>query len=173
MTKLLPNRISEVMTEAQQKQFIDGITMAINALPKKTIIAQDEFSKIPKKAELRIKEANLRIKVVRKFPKFLPSVLTMQDVENDNTLHGQIDTLYDDYLQPFIDHADFILGLSGGEEMNAYSRFAENMKKAKDDSDEDAIAAFNEWDAIDKQLGLGSYKKQPTQSADKKTKDKP
>ena len=146
--------------------------MAYNALPKKNFMDKEEWDKIPKKAEFRIKEANLRLKVVRKFPKFLPSVLTLQDVENDNTLHGQVDKLYDEDLQPLIDLADFVLGLSGGEELNAYGRFGENVRKAKDDGDEDAIEAYNEWDAIDKQLGLGSYKKAPSDSASKTPTDK-
>jgi hypothetical protein len=173
MAKLLPNRISEIMSEAQIKQFQDGITMAFSALPKKPVLDKEDFNKIPKKAEFRIKEANLRIKVVRKYPKFLPTVLTIQDVENDNTLHGQLDKLYDDSLQPLVDLADFVLGLSGGEELNAYSRYADNMRKAKEDGDENAIEAFNEWDAIDKQLGLGSYKKSASDSTAKTPTDKP
>ncbi len=173
MAKLLPNRISEIMSEAQIKQYEAGIQMAKDALPKRPIMAKEDFDKIPKKAENRIKEANLRIKVVRKYPKFIPSVLTMQDVENDNTLHDQVNTLYDDSLQSLVDETDFILGLSGGEEMNAYSRYGENMRKAKDDGDEIAVAAFNEWDAIDKQLGIGSYKKSASDNAPKTPPDTP
>jgi hypothetical protein len=172
MAKLLPNRISETMTDAQIQQFKAGIKMAFDALPKKPVLSKDDFDKIPKKAELRIKEANLRIKVVRKFPKFLPSVLTVQDVDNDNTLHAQVNTLYDDALQPLVDLADFILGLSGGEEMNAYSRYGDTMRKAKDDGDDDAIEAFNAWDAIDKEMGIGSYKKSPADTLKTPTEKK-
>ena len=161
MAKLLPNRISEQMTEAQIAQFKQGIDMARTALPKKPIVSKDEFDKIPKKAEFRIKEANLRIKVVRKYPKFIPAALTLQDIENDNTLHDQVNTLYDETLQPFIDDVEFILGLSGGEELNAYSRYIDNVKKAKDDGDKEAIAPFDELDAIDKQLSIGAYKSAP------------
>jgi hypothetical protein len=64
-----------------------------------------------------------------------------------------------------VDLADLVLGLAGGEEMNAYSRFAENIRKAKQDGDENAILACDEWDAIDKQLGQGSYKKAPDPNA--------
>lgn len=173
MAKLLPNRISEIMSEVQIKQFQDGVLLAFNALPKKPVMSKEDFDKIPKKAIFRIREANLRIKIVRKYPKFLPSVLTIQDIENDNTLHGQLDKLYDDNLQPLVDLADFVLGLSGGEEMNAYSRFSENIKKAKDEGDSDAIEAFNEWDAIDKELGLGVYKKSPSDSTTKTPTDTP
>lgn len=159
MAKLLPNRISETMTDAQIKQFKDGIKMAYDALPKKPVMSKDEFDKIPKKAEVRIKEANLKIKVVRKYGKFLPTVLPIDEVEKDSILHAQIDKLYDDDLQPLVDLADFILGLSGGEEINAYSRFTENVRSAAKDSDPDAIEALNELDAIDKELSIGAYKK--------------
>ena len=133
--------------------------MAFDALPKKPAMSKDEFDKIPKKAENRSKEASLKIKVARKYPKFLPSVLSIQEVEKDNTLHTQVNTLYDDHLQPLVDLADFVLGLSGGEEMNAYSRFTDNVRSAAKDGDEDAIEALNELDAIDKQLNLGAYRK--------------
>ncbi len=169
MAKLLPNRISEIMTDAQLAQFKAGIKMALDALPKKPVIPKDEFDKIPKKAEMRIKEAALKIKVVRKFPKFIPSAISLQDIENDNILHGQLDTLYDDDLQPLVDLADLLLGLSGGEEMNAYSRYIENVRKAKDDGDIDAVDAFNDLEAIDKQLSIGAYKKQPEPKAAAKT----
>ena len=167
MAKLLPNRISETMTDAQIKQFQDGIKMAFDALPKKPSMSKEEFDKIPKKAAGRIKEANLRIKVVRKYTKFLPTILPLEEVEKDNTLHGQVDKLYDDHLQPLVELADFVLGLSGGEEMNAYSRYADNVKAAAKDGDPDAIEALNELEAIDKQLGIGSYKKFASDNATK------
>ena len=170
MSKLLPNRISEQMTDAQLKQFRDGIEMAFAAIPKRPIMSKEEFDKIPKKAEFRIKEANLRIKVVRKYPKYLPAALTLQDVENDNILHEQVNKLYNETLQPFIDEVSFILGLSGGEELNAYSRYTDNAKKAKDDGDLAAIAPLDELDAIDKQLGIGAYKNAPLTSEEKALK---
>lgn len=73
-------------------------------------------------------------------------------------MHGQLNTLFKNDLQPLVDNVLFILGLSGGEELNAYGRYIENAKKAKDDNDIEAIAPLNELDAIDKQLGLGSYR---------------
>jgi hypothetical protein len=167
MAKLLPNRISETMSDAQLKQFREGIRLAAEALPKKPVMSKEDFDKIPKKAESRSKEANLRIKVVRKFPKFLPPTLSVQDVDNDNVLHEQISALRTDVLMPLMEVADFMLGLSGGEELNAYSRFADNMRKAKDEGDPEAIEAFNDWDAVDRQLNIGSYKKAP---ADPNTK---
>jgi hypothetical protein len=170
MSKLLPNRISEQMTDAQLKQFRDGIEMAFAAIPKRPIMSKEEFDKIPKKAEFRIKEANLRIKVVRKYPKYLPAALTLQDVENDNALHGQVNKLSTETLQPFVDAVAFILGLSGGEELNAYNRYTDNVKKAKDDGDQEAIAPFDELDAVDKQLGLGAYKNAPLSPEEKALK---
>lgn len=167
MAKLLPNRISETMTEAQIKQFQDGIKMAFDALPKKPVLSKDEFDKIPKKGEMRVKEANLKIKVVRKYAKFLPSVLSVEEVEKDNTLHRQVDELYDNHLQPLVELADFVLGLSGGEEINAYSRFTDNVRSAAKDGDTNAIEALNELEAIDKQLGIGFFKKTPVDPAAK------
>lgn len=158
MAKLLPNRISETLSDAQIKQFKAGIEMALNALPKKPVVSKDEFDKIPKKGDLRIKEADLKIKVVQKYPKFLPTALTVQDIQNDNVLHGQLNALFKNDLQTLVDDVLFILGLSGGEELNAYGRYTENVKKAKDDNDVEAIAPLDELDAIDKQLGLGSYR---------------
>lgn len=173
MAKLLPNRISETMSAAQIKQFEDGIKMAFDALPKKPAMSKEEFGKIPKKAENRTKEANLKIKVVRKYPKFLPTVLSLEEVEKDNTLHGQVNTLYDDHLQPLVDLADFVLGLSGGEEMNAYSRFFDNVRQGVKDGDLDAVEALNELEAIDKLLGIGSFKKAPADSSSKIPPDTP
>ncbi len=163
MAKLLPNRISETMSDAQLKQFREGIRLAAEALPKKPVMSKEDFDKIPKKAENRSKEANLRIKIVRKYPRFLPAVLTIQDVENDNALYEQLRKLRDDALVPLMEVADFMLGLSGGEELNAYGRFADNMRKAKDQGDPEAIEAFNDWDAVDRQLNIGSYKKAPAE----------
>ena len=159
MAKLLPNRISETMTDVQVKQFEDGVKMALAALPKKPQMAKEEFDKIPKKGENRTKEANLKIKVMRRYAKYLPTVLPFEEVEKDNILHGQVNTLYDDHLQPLIDLTDFILGLSGGEELNASARFTENIKSAIKDGDLDATEAMNELEAIDKQLSIGAYKK--------------
>lgn len=150
MAKLLPNRISEVMTEAQQTQFIAGIKMALEALPKKPILPQDDYDKIPKKGDAREKEANQLVKIVVKYPKFLPSTLTVTDVLSDNTLYDQLNTLVDDHLQALVDVVDFLMGLSGGEEMNAYSRFIENVKAGVNDGNEEAIAAWNEISAIDR-----------------------
>ena len=164
MAKLLPNRISEVMTDAQLKQFIAGIKMAFDAMPKKPPMPKEEFDKIPKKGEYRTKESNLKIKVVRRYTKFLPAVLSFEEMEKDNILHGQVNTLYDEHLQPLLDLADFILGLSGGEELNAFTRFLENVKAGIKDGDLDAVEASNELDAIDKQLIIGAYKKKTTET---------
>ncbi len=167
MAKLLPNRLSETMSLDQQKQFREALKTAIKTLPERPVLSKEEFDKIPKKGEVRIKEAELRIKVVRKFPKFLPAALNVQEVENDNLLFDQLNQLYTDELMPLVEAVQLLLGLSGGEEMNAYSRFYDNVKKAKDDGDKEGILAFDELDTIDKQLGIGSYRKSP---ADKKPK---
>ena len=148
MAKLLPNRIDETLTDEQIKQFTAGIQMAIAALPKKRQISSDDYDKIPKKADARIKEADELIKVVRKFSKFLPGVLTAQNVENDNTLYDQLYTLRKNELSVLVALVDQLIGLSGGEEMNAYGRFIENVKIGVNDGDPDAIEAQNELDAI-------------------------
>ena len=159
MAKLLPNRISETMNEVQHKQFMDGIKMAFDALPKKPVMSKEEYDKIPKKGTAREKEADLKIKVVRRYPQFLPTLLPLIEVEKDNTLYDQINELYDNHLQPLVDLSDFLLGVSGGEEMNAYSRFADIVRSAAKDSDPAAIEALNELEAIDKQLTPSSPKK--------------
>ena len=161
MSKLLPNRISEVLSEAQIKQFTDGIEMAKSALPKKIPLSNEEYDKIPKKGTAREKEADAMIKIVRKFPKFLPSVLSVEDVEKDNKLYDQVNALYDDHLQPLIDLADFIMGLSGGEEMNAYSRYLENVRAAAHDGDLEGIEALNELEGVERNRGGNSSKKTP------------
>ena len=53
MAKLLPNRISETMNEVQIKQFMDGIKMAFDALPKKPVMSKEEYDKISKKGTAR------------------------------------------------------------------------------------------------------------------------
>ena len=159
MARLLPNRISEVMTEAQQKQFIAGIKMALEALPKKPILPQDDYDKIPKKGDAREKEADQLVKIVVKYPKFLPNTLSVNDVLNDNTLYDQLNTLMDDHIKALVDVVDFLMGLSGGEELNAYSRFIENVKAGVNDGDEEAVAALNEISAIDRNSGGGPNKK--------------
>ena len=164
MAKLLPNRISEVMSEAQIKQFIEGIKTAKAALPKKIPLSNEEYDKIPKKGTAREKEADAMIKIVRAFPKFLPSVLSIEDVEKDNMLYDQVNALYDDHLQPLVDLADFIMGLSGGEEMNAYGRYIDNVRSAAKDGDLEAIEAANHLNDIER-LRNNSQPKKPTTDA--------
>jgi hypothetical protein len=139
MAKLLANRLSETMTAAQTTQFLKGIQMAMDALPKKPIISNDEFSKIPKKGEARRKEANLMLHIIRRFPQFLPLALTLKEVENDNALYEQLRELSLVQVRKLVDLIEFLLGLAGGEEMNAYSRYVENVRSAAQEGNLDAV----------------------------------
>jgi hypothetical protein len=143
MVKLLANRISEAMTEAQKTQFLQGIQMAMDALPKKPILSNDEFSRIPKKGEARRKEANLMLHIIRRFPQFLPSALNLQDVEKDNELYEQLRELSLVQVRKLVDLIEFLQGLAGGEEMNAYSRYVDNVRSAAQEGNLDAIEAWN------------------------------
>lgn len=159
MAKLLPNRISEVMTEAQIQQFIAGVKMALEALPKKPVLSSEEFARLPKKGEAREKEAAQMIRIVRRFPKFLPSSLPLLEVEKDSTLYEQLNTLDDEHLSQLVELMAFLMGLSGAEEMNVYLRFEENVKVAANDGDPDAIEALNMINAVDRNRGGGTNNK--------------
>jgi hypothetical protein len=153
MIKLLPNRISEVMSDAQLAEFERGIRIALNALPKKPVISNEDYAKIPKKGKIRAKEADLLIRVVRKYPKFLPPSLKVADVEKDNQLSNQLLELKSQSLQELLDSMDFLGGVSGGEELNAYSRFTINVRTAAQDGDSEAIQALNEIQNVERSIG--------------------
>lgn len=160
MAKLLPNRLSETLTDKQIEQFRTAIQTAIEALPKKPVISNDDFAKIPKKGETRVKEADQMIRVVRNYPQFLPVTLNLEEVEKDNTLYDQIRDLKLSYLKVLEEHIDVLLGISGGEEMNAYGRFTENVKTGAKDNNAAAISALNEIDKVEKpRLGKPTAKK--------------
>jgi uncharacterized protein YcbK (DUF882 family) len=162
MAKLLVNRLSETMTAAQTTQFFKGIQMAMDALPKKPILSNDEFSKIPKKGEARRKEANLMLHIIRRFPQFLPSALTVKDVENDNALYEQLRELSTFQVRKLVELIEVLSGLAGGEEMNAYSRYIENVRSAAKDGNPDAIEALNLIEDVERNKGGGNNRKKPT-----------
>jgi hypothetical protein len=165
MAQLLPNRLSEVMSDAQITQFHKGIQMALDALPKKPILSNDDYAKIPKKGKTRAKEADLLIRVVRKYQRFLPATLKMEEVEKDNRLYGQLSELSNHTVQDLFDHLEFLMGLSGGEELNAYSRFISNVRTAAQEADSEAIAALNEIEQIERLTGGGDPRKKATTKA--------
>jgi hypothetical protein len=161
MAKLLANRLSETMTAAQIAQFQRGIQMAMDALPKKPVISNEEYAKIPKKGDARRKWADQMLELVRQFPKYLPTALQCSDVEKDNILNGQIHSLNQLHLRKVVDLVEILEGLSGGEELNAYSRFIENVRTAAKDGQPDAIEAQNQLDDIE-HTKTGPAKKKST-----------
>lgn len=159
MADLLANRINETMSDAQITQAQTGISAIVAALPVKPIMPDDEYNRIAKKAEIREKEADQMLPIVLKYPKFAPSTLTVEAPQKDNTLYNQLKAFKRDYLTPLVNLVDFLMGISGGEEINFYSRFTENVKIGVKDKDPDAIAAQNEIDAIERHKGGGSAAK--------------
>jgi hypothetical protein len=143
MAKLIANLINETMTAAQIAQFQTGIQMAVNALPKRPIISNEIYDKIPKKGETRRKWAEQLLQIARLFPDFLPTTLKIEDVERDNILNGQLNQLHQFHLRQLVELLEFLLGLSGGEELNALSRFIENARTAANDGQPNGIAALN------------------------------
>jgi hypothetical protein len=165
MIKLLPNRLSEVMSDAQLADFERGIKIALDALPKKPVLSNEDYAKIPKKGKIRAKEADLLIRVVRKYPNFLPPTLKVEDVEKDNRLYNQLLGLMSQSLQELQDSMAFLSGLAGGEELNAYSRFISNVRTAAQDGDLQAIQALNEIQHVERSVGgseVRSKKNPPT-----------
>lgn len=159
MADLLANRINETMSDAQITQAQTAIQSIIAALPVKPIMPDDEYKRIAKKGDAREKEADDMLPIVLKYPKFAPSSMTVEDPKTDNTLYNQLKLFKRDYLTPLVNLVDYLMGMSGGEEINFYSRFIENVKGGVKDKDRDAIAAQNEIDAIDRTKSISTTKK--------------
>jgi hypothetical protein len=68
MAKLIANLVNETMTAAQIAQFQRGIQMAMDALPKKPILSNEDYAKIPKKGAARRQWANQMLEVAKAFP---------------------------------------------------------------------------------------------------------
>ncbi len=156
MADLLANRINETMSDAQITQAQTAIQSIIAALPVKPIMPDDEYKRIAKKGDAREKEADSMLPIVLKYPKFAPSSMTTEAPKMDNALYNQLKVFKRDHLTPLVELVDYLMGISGGEELNFYSRFIENVKVGVKDKDLDAIAAQNEIDAVNRSKGGGS-----------------
>ena len=165
MVNLLPIRLSVIMSAEQLAQFIAGAKMMREALPLKPAMSKKEYDKLPKKGPVRDLETPQILKVVRRYPKFLPPSVTLQDVENDAILYDQLSLLDKEHLKEIVELVEMLIGLSGSEELNAYSRFELNVKVAAADQDPDAIEAQNMLDAIDRNRPGSSGKAKPTPPA--------
>jgi hypothetical protein len=139
-------------------QFQRGIQMAMDALPKRPAISNEDYAKIPKKGDARRKWADQMLELVRQFPKYLPTTLQTSDVEKDNLLNAQMYSLNQSHVRKLVDAVELLDGLSGGEEINAYSRFIENVRTAAKDGQADAIEAQNQLDDIER-MKTGPAKK--------------
>ncbi len=160
MATLIANRLNETMTAAQIAQFQKGIQMALDALPKRPIVSNEDYDKIPKKGETRRKWAEQILQIARLFPEYVPSALKVEDVERDNTLNTQLHQLNQFHLRRLVESTEFLLGLSGGEELNALSRFIENVRTGAKDGESNAIAALNMIDDVEgNSIGRSKSKK--------------
>jgi hypothetical protein len=158
MVRLLPNRISATLSEAQKRQFIAGIKMSMDALPSKPAISDVEYDKLYKKGAAREKEATQMIRIVRRFPRFLPTHLSLAEVEKDAEFYQQLKNLSEDQLALLQNLVAFFMGVVGAEELNAYSIFEENVKIAAAQNDPEAIEALNQINSIDRNRNNGKTK---------------
>jgi hypothetical protein len=159
MAQLIANLINETMTAAQIAQFQRGIQMALDALPKKPILSNEDYAKIPKKGEARRKWADQMLEVAKAFPEFVPNALKLADVQNDNTLNNQLFGLKEQYLDKLVDVTTLLLGVSGGEELNGWSRFVDNVRTGAKDKEPNAIEALNRIENIENTSGGRSKRK--------------
>jgi hypothetical protein len=150
MVRLLPNRISVTLSESQKKQFIAGLKMCIDALPSKPAISDADYDKLYKKGAAREKEAGQMIHIVRRFPKFLPAILSLSEIEKDADFYQQLKELSEAHLELLLRLVAVLMGVCGAEEMNAYSIFEENVKIAAAQNDPEAIEALNQINDIDR-----------------------
>jgi hypothetical protein len=150
MATLIVNRINETMSAAQIAQFQRGIQMAFEALPKKPILSNEDYVKIPKKGPARRKWANQIVQLMPLFPEYVPSALKLSDVQNDNTLNNQLFELNEEHLGKVVDTMEILLGVSGGEELNAVNRFVDNVRTGAKDGQPNGIEALNRIDNIER-----------------------
>ena len=156
MADLLANRINETMSDAQITQAQAAIQSIMAALPAKPIMPDDEYKRIAKKGSARETEADAMLPIVMKYPKFAPSTMTVEAPKMDNALYNQLKIFKRDHLTPLVNLVDYLMGITGGEELNFYSRFVENVKVGVKDKDSDAIAAQNEIDVVNRNKGGGN-----------------
>jgi hypothetical protein len=162
MAKLIANLINETMTPAQIAQFQKGIQMAMDALPQKPILSNEDYAKIPKKGPARRKWTDQILQLMPLFPEYLPSGLKLSDIQNDNTLNNQLFGLSGQHLRPMVDLMELLLGVSGGEELNAVNRFVENVRTGANDGQPKGIDALNRIEKLDGTMisrGKGKSKK--------------
>jgi hypothetical protein len=155
MAKLIANLINETMSPAQIAQFQKGMQMAIDALPKKPILSNEDYAKISKKGAARRKWTDQMVQLMPLFPEYVPRALQLSDVQNDNTLNNQLFGLEEQHLRPVVDLMVILLGISGGEELNAVNRFVENVRMGAKDGQPNGIEALNR---IEKLQGPMPYK---------------
>jgi hypothetical protein len=164
MAKLIANLINETMTPAQIAQFQKGIQMAMDALPQKPILSNENYAKIPKKGPARRKWTDQILQLMPLFPEYVPSGLKLSDVQNDNILNNQLFGLNEQHLRPMVDLMELLMGVSGGEELNAVNRFIANVRTGANDGQPKGIDALNrieklEERAVSKSKGSSSKKK--------------
>ncbi len=143
MAKLIANLINETMTPAQIAQFQRGMQIAMDALPKKPTLSNEDYAKIPKKGAARRKWTDQIVQLMPLFPEYVPSALQLSHVQNDNTLNNQLFGLEENHLRPVVDLMVILLGISGGEELNAVNRFVENVRTGAKDGQPNGIEALN------------------------------
>jgi hypothetical protein len=99
------------------------------------------------------------LEVAKAFPEFVSNALKIADVQNDNTLNNQLFGLKEQYLDKLVDLTTVLLGVSGGEELNAWSRYIDNVRTSAKDGIPNAIEALNRIENIENNSGGRSKRK--------------
>ena len=153
MIKLIPNRMSDTMTLDKYNEFMMHMTKAYACLLDTPAVADEVFSRLAKKGDVRRIESEQLFVIVKEFFEFLPSPTALADLEKDHLVNEQLYQLYQNHVAP-INRAFMIqLGLSGAEEINMYSWFAENVKNQAAANNPRAIECLNRLDKVNPNKG--------------------
>ena len=161
--KILPNRISKIVTPEMRAKVVQGFQLLNEALGEDTLISDEDYKKLRKLADVSKLTCDDVYDIAKANQGFIEEPLTFEEITKDKEFYEFCDEIY--VLKKSFDlKLEREQNLGGSEYANAMSVFENDIKDKvnRGGNNAKAVNVKNQLDGIDRKRAGSKKKIEPT-----------